>query len=199
MDKQNQCEAGLISKLYLPQKPNKSLIIFVGGALDHHYKPLFEGVYLPYHLRYSHRQNTVYALHSERKRILKTVKHWQDHGQSVCLVGHSWGCQTILDVAHKIEDVHSIALLVTLDPVSRKFINQRRKKPSSVKQWINVYIDAKQSPFERSNLIALLGGRWNYRHNADKNIHLQQLQGEEVTHAKARLMFATVKGDVIAL
>ena len=199
MGKLNQCGARLISKRLLPKNPNKTLIIFVGGALDHHYKPLFAGVYLPYHLRHSHRQSIVYAGHRECKVILKQVTHWQDHGQSICLVGHSWGCQTILDVAHKIADRNSIEVLVTLDPVSRRFINQRSKKPSSVKQWFNVYIDVKQSPFESSNRIALLGGRWNYRKNADKNIQLQRLFGEEVTHAKARLMFATVEDELIAV
>jgi len=187
---------GLITNLSLPNNPTKPLLIFVGGALDHRYKPLLEGVYQPYHFYHSHHQDIHYALHSERKSILKWVKHWHDHAQSVCLIGHSWGCQSILDTAHKIELKNSIDLLITLDPVSRKFINQRAKKPHSVKRWLNVYIDGKQSRLERSNLIAILGGRWDYRENADENICLQQQLGEEVTHAKARLMFAVVEEEL---
>lgn len=160
---------------------------------------MLKGVYAPYHLRHSHHQHTVYARHHDRKAILKWVRHWQNCGESICLVGHSWGCQTILDAAHKINDQRRIEVLITLDPVSRKFINQRHKKPNSVKQWLNVYIDVKQSPLERSNQIARLGGRWDYRDNADKNIRLQQQFGEEVTHAKAHLMFSTVEDEVIAI
>ena len=186
----------MITKLYLPTTPNKALILFVGGALDHRYKPLFGGVFQPYQLRHSHRQDVHYALHSERKSMLKMIRHWQDYGQSVCLVGHSWGCQSILDVAHHVAQKKSIELLVTLDPVSRKFINQRGKKPVSVRRWLNVYIDAKQSRLERSNIIAMLGGRWDYRENADKNICLEHQYGEEVTHAKARLLFAAIESEI---
>ncbi len=189
----------MITKLHLPSKPNKTLVLFVGGALDHHYKPLFDGVYNPYKVRHSHHQSIRYALHSERQSILKLIQHWRANGQSVALVGHSWGCQSILDVAHKIKDKNSIKLFVTLDPVSRKFINQRHKKPLSVERWVNIYIDAKQSRWERSNLIAILGGRWDYRENADKNIFLRYQQGEEVTHAKASLMFLPIYKELSKL
>ena len=182
----------------LPQKP---LILFVGGAMDRYYKPLLEGVYLPYFHQYSHRQDVVYAPHHSRKNLLKWMQHWQDHNQVVCLIGHSWGCQSIMDVAYKasLNSQHKIHYLVTLDPVSRKYINRRKLKPNTVDTWINIYIDSQQSRLERSNLIAYFGGRWDHRDNADENIFLQEQFGEEVTHAKARLMFACIKELVAAL
>lgn len=186
------------SQLYLPSSPNKTLVVFVGGALDQRYKPMFAGVYLPYKTRHGSQQDICYIGHHGRDAIDRWVRHWQAHQQSICLIGHSWGAQSVLDVAHKLNEHQCIAYLVTLDPVSRRFINQRRNKPLSVTQWVNVYIDAKRSPFERSNLIARLGGRWNHRDAADTNICLDQHLGEEVTHAKARLMFDYIYPQIAA-
>ncbi len=182
----------MLNKVTLLPNPHKTLIIFVGGALDHRYRPMFEGVYIPYRDLHAHQQDIYYALHHERKQIHQWIRHWQNHQQTICLIGHSWGCQSIMDIAHKIKMANSIEYLITLDPVSRSIINQRCKKPASVKRWVNIYIDAKRSPLERSNLIAILGGRWDYRQFADDNICLQNQHNEEVTHAKARLMFAPV-------
>ena len=178
--------------------PDKTLVIFVGGALDHRYKPMLDGVYTPYKALHAHQQDIYYALHHERQQILQWVRHWQAHQHTVCLIGHSWGCQSVMDTAHDIDAKNSIEYLITLDPVSRRYINQRRKKPASVKRWVNIYIDAKRSPLERSNLIARLGGRWDYRPFADENICLQRQFDEEVTHGKAGLMFSAVYWRVLA-
>jgi pimeloyl-ACP methyl ester carboxylesterase len=188
----------MLKEIELPAKPNKTLVIFVGGALDHYYQMMLAGVYTPYRHLNADQQNIYYALHHERKQISKWVKHWQAHEQTVCLIGHSWGCQSVMDAAHKIKTKNSIEYLITLDPVSRGVINQHRKKPASVKRWVNIYIDVKRSPLERSNLIAILGGRWSYRQFADKNICLREQFNEEVTHAKARLMFMTMYKKIAA-
>lgn len=182
----------------MPPNPNKALIIFVGGALDQHYRSMLDGVYTPYRDLHKHQQDIYYALHHERQQIYGWIKHWQVHQQTICLVGHSWGCQSIMDSAHKIKAIDSIDYLITLDPVSRSLINQRCKKPASVKHWLNIYIDAKYSPLERSNLIAILGGRWDYRQFADENICLRNQFSEEITHAKAGLMFASVYQQISA-
>ena len=163
--------------------------------MDEYYKPLLTGVYLPYSLKNAHRQDSIYAPHHARNNILKWIRHWQAHNQIICLVGHSWGCQTMMDVAHKIsvDSTKKIHRFITLDPVSRRYINQRHQKPSSVDRWINIYLHRQHPKLERSNLIAYLGGRWDHRDNADENICLKEQFGEEVTHAKARLMFACVE------
>jgi hypothetical protein len=174
------------------------LIIFVGGAFDFHYKAMLNGVFYPYLLRNKHYQTILYAPHSARNIISTWVNHWQSTHYSIALIAHSWGCQTIMDVAHNTQQTQSIDYLITLDPVSRRFINQRRFKPDSIKQWINVFIDHQQAYFERSNLIAQLGGSWKHRRFADKNIFLSKVLTEEVTHAKAHLMFSVIE-DMIHL
>ena len=157
---------------------------------------MLKGVFYPYFLQNRHYQTILYAPHSARKLIAKWVNYWQKTIHSIVLVAHSWGCQTIMDVAHNTEQQQSIDYFITLDPVSRRFINQRRLKPNSVKQWVNIFIDHKQSYFEQSNLIAQLGNPWKYRYFADENIFLSEVLTEKVTHAKAYLMFTVVENMI---
>lgn len=94
----------MIINKYLPEASDKSLIIFVGGAMDQHYKPLFRGIYQPYLAEHSDRQHIIYAPHYARKLIRKWVNNWQQQQQPIALIGHSWGCQTIMDVANKLKE-----------------------------------------------------------------------------------------------
>ena len=185
------------NRLYPVEKP---LLIFVGGAMDDIYRPLLHGVFVPYRLQNSEQQDIIYATHGAHAGLIEIIHKWHDEGQKVALIGHSWGGQTVLDIARKLQQIHGserkIDLLVTLDPVSRRFLAKRQEKPANVSRWINIYVDYNRASLERSNLIARIGGYWGHCNHADRNIKMHRKQGQEVTHAKVNLMFAEVLDDV---
>ena len=176
--------------------PENTLVVFVGGAMDEVYRPLLNGAFIPYRLEHGNDQDTCYATHASTKQVTALVIRWHQAGQKICLVGHSWGAKTIFHVARQLAPEVSIDLLITLDPVSRRFSRHQIKKPENVLRWLNVHVDYSQASMEYSNVIARLGGYWGHCANADTNSKLYREQGkngEEITHAHAGRMFEEVK------
>jgi len=185
---------------YLSTKmASKTLIVFIGGAMDDRYRPLYHGVFLPFRLRQqADSQDTCYATHATTKLIIPLIKHWSKAGQKVCIVGHSWGGNSALRIARELPQT-VIDLLVTLDPVSRRYLTRQTLKPENVNHWINVHIDYSKASMEYSNVIARLGGAWTDCPNADSNIKLSNDQNIEITHVMANRMFEEVAEEVSKL
>ncbi len=178
----------------------KTLLIFLGGAMDDVYQPMLQGVFIPYRLKYDGHHDCCYATHAATKHIIQLIKYWHSNGQKICLLGHSWGGKNIHVIANKlIVEKIPIALLVTLDPVSRRYFRRHIKKPANVKKWVNVHVDYGKASMEYSNVIARLGGYWGHCQHADRNIRLSRDNDSEITHAMAGRMFAEVEEDVIML
>ncbi len=184
-------------------KADKSLVIFIGGAMDDIYRPLYNGVFVPYRLRYANHQDTVYTTHASIDLAITAIKYWQEAGQKICLVGHSWGGKSVLKIARRLEQKTSVKidLLITLDPVSRRILgSSEQTKPAIVKEWVNVFIDYKKASMEYSNVVARLGGPWGNCTHADRNIMLSHDElGIEITHAMAARMFDEVEQRVTTI
>lgn len=151
----------------------KTLVVFIGGAADCKFQPLLRGVFLPYEKRYGQGLNRIqdicYSEHGGGK-VPPVMKKWFEAGQKIVLVGHSWGGDRVIRLTEDNPQI-KIALLVTLDPVSRSK-NGQQVKPNNVKRWLNVYIDYKVADLSFANNIARVGGAWKACQNADINISL---------------------------
>lgn len=180
---------------------DKTLIVFIGGAMDDVYRPLLNGVFIPYRLKHSEHQDSCYATHAATKQVLGLIKHWHAAGQKICLVGHSWGGRSVIQIAQNLlaGTQITIELMITLDPVSRRYLRRQFRKPNNVKRWINVHIDYGKASREYSNMVARLGGYWAHCLYADQNIKLSHDNGEEITHAMAGRMFVEVEDQIISL
>ena len=100
---------------------------------------------------------------------------------SLCVVGHSYGGDTALDVAYKYPK-REIDLLVTLDPVAR-FTHWNCVR-EHVGWWVNVRVD----PTGPGNAIAVLGGHYGPRPGANQDIDL----GRSAAHGDADELFKPV-------
>lgn len=152
---------------------SKTLVVFVGGAGDAKFQPMLRKVFVPYEKLYGYGQNRIqdvcYSEHGGGN-VPSVMKKWFDAGQKIVLVGHSWGGDRAIRLAEDNPQI-DIALLVTLDPVSR-FKNSQQAKPNNVKHWLNVYIDYEVADSSSANNIARFGGVLEACQNADVNISL---------------------------
>lgn len=151
----------------------KTLVVFIGGAADYKFQPLLKNVFVSYEQDYGCGQNRIqdvcYSEHGGGN-VPPVMKKWFEAGQKIVLVGHSWGGDRVIRLAEDNPQIE-IALLVTLDPVSRSK-NGQQVKPNNVKRWLNVYIDYKVADLSFANNIARVGGAWEACQNADINISL---------------------------
>ncbi|MGQ6546254.1 hypothetical protein ACUNEV_01785 [Serratia sp. IR-2025] len=176
----------------------KTLVVFVGGAMDASYQPLLRGVFVPYEEKNGRdtkdntnkvitqrKQDVAYSEHGGGK-VPPLMKEWHAAGQKIVLVGHSWGGDRVILLAKENPDI-PIELLVTLDPVSRK---GKSPKPTNVKHWDNIYIDYSIADRSSANMIARTGGPWENCPGADENKALNTLASmANRGHADADLMF----------
>ena len=185
--------------------PSSPLIIFFGGACDAD-SLLFK--LLTFWDKDGHNNmKTVYNNYSHGnhracfytwdsgdeavQRILLEAK--TDPEVRVCLVGHSFGGDTAIDVAEEVNekgDGFEIELVVTLDAVSPgAHFEWQKDKPENVFYWFNVHV---QWELDWNNIVAQTGGHWGKQENADSNIQMPK----GVFHHQASQMFDTVKGAV---
>lgn len=128
-------------------------------------------------------------------QIKALALHWMLQGQKVVLVGHSYGGDTVMDIARELSaSGKELEVVVTLDPVSRGGPTADQPKPKHVKKWLNVYVDYTKAKNGTANNIARLGGPWGKCTNADENHVFLDGSGEE--HASAIDMFTKVKSHV---
>lgn len=105
-----------------------------------------------------------YFTHDESDKIRGAIDSMAP-GTEVVLVGHSWGGQTVAEVAAGLAEAgRQVDLLVTVDPVGSRrsdagFLAAARR---GAREWININAVGSSS-FEPSNLIAGLGGAYNDR------------------------------------
>jgi hypothetical protein len=134
----------------------------------------------------------------------------------LCLLGHSFGGDTVANVADELarRAPHlAIDLLITLDAVGARGPNLRtvmrgrqRARPATVKKWINVWAQweplnlrmaANPRNFMRTvwtNLVARAGGHWGMQDAADTNVPM----GHGVYHNEALTMLLRVQDDIHA-
>jgi Chlorophyllase len=74
-----------------------------------------------------------------------------DLASYICLIGHSYGGDTAMDVARDLSIVDlDIQLVVTLDPVSS---SRPVDKPQHLEKWINVWVETNKG-WKLDNLVA---------------------------------------------
>lgn len=163
------------------------LVMFVGGAMDMEYKPMYR-VFEEYDPANEHNQDIGYVTWQRGNQLKVIALHWLMQGQKVVLVGHSFGARTAHKVSKELSDMgEEVELLVTLDPVYKR---GPQPKPDKVKTWLNVYVDydkAEKGSLGSANNIALRGGPWQNCPSADTNEIFSNLSYE--AHALAKEMF----------
>ncbi|WP_260514557.1 hypothetical protein [Serratia fonticola] len=194
----------------------KTLVVFVGGAMDSTFQPLLRPVFAPYekengrdakdnfdNVTTQRKQDVAYSEHGGGN-VPPLMKEWHTAGQKIVLIGHSWGGDRVILLAQENPDI-PIELLVTLDPVSKK---GKSPKPKNVKQWDNVYIDYSLADGSSANKIARMGGPWEHCPGADNNLALNvklskdkdgndiKSLANEYGHAHAARMFSVEKDKI---
>ncbi|WP_198148199.1 alpha/beta fold hydrolase, partial [Elstera litoralis] len=105
----------------------KALVIFVGGALDTKYRPLYREFAVYCREGHPH-QAKAYFTHDADREIAKYITLWRKRypGHQVGIVGHSWGGYCSYQVAQRLAgDGIPLDLLVTLDPVTKRDFERR--------------------------------------------------------------------------
>ena len=187
----------------------KTLVVFIGGAADSLAQPLLRGVFVPYEKRYGERgeklQDIAYSEHGGG-RIAELIKKWADAGQKIVIIGHSWGGHRAICVAEANPDI-TIEYLATLDPVSWSK-NGKQPKPGNVKQWTNIYVDYEVGDYSLPNIIARIGGPWQFCFSADFNesinskiIDDKKIAINQYNHADSLYVieYKGIKNDIIKI
>jgi pimeloyl-ACP methyl ester carboxylesterase len=162
----------------------KALVIFIGGAADTDYRPMYRE-FASYCREGHEHQAKAYFTHDANSAIVRYITRWRKRypGHQVGLIGHSWGGYRAYEVAQRLaEDGVPLDLLVTLDPVKNGTITQRKsasgfgnadnpvemrptERPETTKRWYNVFVRDNPAipicpdvPMITSNRVARNGG-----------------------------------------
>jgi len=170
------------------------LVMFIGGAKDDKYGNVLKYIFDPYNRAHEGDQDIGYGTFQTGSAIAEIAREWHKKGQKICLIGHSYGGDTAMDVARKLgaEDI-ALELVVTLDPVGRSGPTADQPKPIHLARWLNVYVDYESDASGKCdtftpNGIAILGGPWQYCANADNNA-VYRFSDACLSHAQADQMF----------
>ncbi len=160
----------------------RDLLVVIGGFLDgllgHAYALCLR---LPDNVRDA--RDVYYREHYEGADVRELVELYRRRGKHVVVAGHSWGGHAAVH-AVALRTGAAIHLLITLDPVSRHGLPQKR--PVNVRRWINIYVDyARAARLARSNLTARAGGPWQRVSAA----HVNVICDPSINHARAETMF----------
>jgi pimeloyl-ACP methyl ester carboxylesterase len=98
------------------------------------------------------------------------------HGNEIALIGHSWGSDTALRVAHQLRG--PVALMAGVDPVMRPggLFSRTSDRPDDVR--LVIHVDARPQQFDRSDFVkatgvVLGGGLANAYRTADVRIRTE--------------------------
>lgn len=166
----------------MPSEALQPLVLVVGGFLDQ-----FLGNSYAVSRRYPEdlvsRHDVYFREHYEGKAMRALVELYAGRGLPVVLIGHSWGGDAATNaVAAKVNA--PVALLITLDPVSRK--GPPKLRLGNVGHWLNIHVDYKRATlWSITNAVARIGGPWQHAAAADCNIACPP----EIDHAWAQGMF----------
>lgn len=160
----------------------RHLLIVIGGFLDgllgHAYAICLK---LPEELRAT--RDVYYREYYEGPDVRELVELYRHRGKNVAVIGHSWGGHAAVHTVARKTGA-AIHLLITLDPVSRRGLPEKR--PINVCRWVNVYVDYSQaSRFARSNAVARIGGPWQRVSAA----HVNTACAHRICHSRAADMF----------
>lgn len=177
----------------------KPLIWFVGGFCDILTGPISKWTYPAYRDGEGRGQDVRFVSHDGQAEIVKFSHACDGRDRKIAVVGHSWGGKTAVGACRQLARLkRDIALLVTLDPVSR--LGARPDKPENVGKWVNIYVNYSKVPPNGhpeagfANMVARWGGPWEYCAAADENHEYGYYGGD--AHARAWEMFDLVKRDV---
>jgi alpha/beta superfamily hydrolase len=172
------------------------LVMFIGGARDAEDKNVLSGIFSPYDKANEPFQDVGYGTYQTGGEVAQIATHWHLQGQKICLVGHSYGGDTVMDVVTRLANEGvPVEIAVTLDPVSRIGAGANQPKPPSLKRWLNIYVDYAKvgtGGITTPNSVALAGGSWGHCDQADINKSLDSVSTEDYKgydHAAADHMF----------
>ena len=195
------------------------LVMFVGGAKDPEYGPVLKNTFPEYNRDNETHQDIGYGAWQTGPSLKALALHWLAKKQKVVFIGHSYGGDTVMDIARELSALDKeLELVVTLDPVSHGGPRQDQLKPIGVKTWLNVYVNYQRykeneelrnkrsnNSLFRPNNIARLGGIWGYCKHATTNYKFPDEyvdwdeSGSGSEHAYAEYMFSLVQSHVEAI
>ena len=144
--------------------------VFIGGNFDSHSR-IVKTYQLNFAVKYSGRQTNYFQWH-QQEEIIADIHEFmrQNPGESINLIGHSYGGTTAANVAEALAvDGVRIETLITIDPVSRWW--SRSSNAGNVDYWVNVLADPLSSNGFEGDLWATLGGRWGEWPSERADIH----------------------------
>jgi pimeloyl-ACP methyl ester carboxylesterase len=167
-------------------------VIFAGGFLDEALMHMYSTCVQYCNAGYSAYQDIYFRPFHTPDIMRELVESYAAAGQKTALIGHSWGGDAVVNgVALKTRA--AIAVLATLDPVSRK--GAPVSKPSNVGKFINAYIDySRAARANAPNAVARVGRPWQRVPCADENHDIIDeagvaADGRLFDHADASEMF----------
>lgn len=160
----------------------KPLFMIMGGFMDGHCQRAYAILRAYPQLDASH--DLFFREYYEGRAVREIVELYHQRGQTITLVGHSWGGDAAVHAVAK-RTMARVERLLTLDPVSRKPLP--KTAPQNVGHWMNVYVDYRLvRHMQRSNFVARVGGPWEETPGAHHNVGMPG----DVNHDEAVRMFA---------
>ena len=165
-----------------------ALVLMIGGAGDDSFGHNVEVPAASYQATHAFgaAAEVKYYTWTDKSAALADIEEFiKKPGQHrIAIIGHSYGGDTAYLVAR--DTSARVACLVTVDAASWLTFNIHR--PSSVEQWINVFVHG----HHYTDGIATVGGHWGYREGAENH----DLTSEGLTHADFLGMFNRFVGTV---
>lgn len=168
----------------------RATVVFIGGALDDWNRNL-QRVFCAYDARWE-RTRKLYFLHTADTDELRREVLEQAAGGPIILVGHSYGADAAYHLAQALAEEDSVALLLTLDPVSTFGEARAVPRPLGVRKWINVRVGSGVG-LSSCGIVGALGGAWAAQPAADLDLRFPRDPAEDDPdrdHCKTEEMFA---------
>jgi pimeloyl-ACP methyl ester carboxylesterase len=142
----------------------KTLFLVVGGFLDGTCGYAYEIVQAAPDLVQS-QCDIFYREYDEGSSVRELLQMYAKAGKKIILVGHNWGGQCLLEEG-VMQDNAPVDLLVTLDPAGYA---KPREAPSTLKRWINIYIEYSNAPLDISAMMGRVVLPWGNMPLASEN------------------------------
>jgi pimeloyl-ACP methyl ester carboxylesterase len=168
----------------------RATVVFIGGALDD-WNHNLQRVFCAYDARWE-RTRKLYYLHTADTDDLRRDVLARAAGTPIVLVGHSYGGDAAYHLAQALAKDDSVALLLTLDPVSTFGEGRAVPRPPRVRRWINVRVGSGVA-LSSCGLVGSLGGAWPVQSAADLDLRFPRDPADDEPdrdHCKTEEMFA---------
>jgi pimeloyl-ACP methyl ester carboxylesterase len=145
----------------------RPVVVFIGGALDDWNRNL-QKVFCAYDARWE-RTRKLYFTHTDAVADVRRRVVLEAAGAPVAIIGHSYGGSAAYELANAMEEDGGVALLLTLDPVSRAGGPREPLRPGAVDRWINVWAGSGIG-LSSCGLAGAIGGAWGPQPSANADI-----------------------------